>query len=174
MKLKSNYPQSVHISTPVLTLSTFMNNLVPVALELNKTNPETSEDFENSNRTGQCYLAFGDTFGGRIGIQFIPEHDHENKIRYDVVANNKFSYLLESGTICQTSNMPEKRIFKGGIKRLNYITAVSGFHPKIDEAIAILCYSFLYGAPAKMLAEIFENDFVMVLFPTVEHCMGIK
>ncbi len=117
----------------------------PIALEINKTHPDLSADFEKSKRTGQCHGCFG-TQTTRIGVSYTPSTQVNPKVRYNIVANNKYNCLLENPDASNTApyTSEEKKIFRGGVTAWDRIACVSGFHPSIDEALAIIIGWYLF------------------------------
>ena len=113
--------------------------LSPIALQINKEHTDLMEDFNTSKRTGQCHVCFG-TEDIRIGRSHVPRGETDKKVRYNIVANIKYNFLLENpeaqSTLPYTDS--EKKIFGGGIRAWNKISCVSGFHPQLDEALAII------------------------------------
>lgn len=125
-------------------LNDFLSRVQIGALEVNKTQAETVPDFLNSNRTGQCAIAIQHGFA-RIGAHYKPGKD-ELKLRYSIVGNNKVNFLLENVTRNDTFPKNEneqidfeiRRIFGGGARFFLQIIAISGFHPRVDEASSIV------------------------------------
>lgn len=126
------------------------------ALEVNKISEETKQDFIDSQRTGHCALVVQRGLE-RICAQHVPGKAEEDKIRYTIVANNKVNFLLENperkNTFPQTNEeeeqFPLKKIFGGGIWIHNVLIAVSGFHPKIDEACSIVIANQIFGSKSE-------------------------
>lgn len=166
-KMILNYSLPNTLTSASLNLGNFMNKLVDAALDLNRTNAETKADYETSRRTGQCHIVWGNE-DWRAGIQFIPTSETEKKVRYQIVANNKFTYLLANPEQGTTPLQPENLIFPGGVRYLKEIAAVSGFHPKIDEAMAVILLCHFNGQNCLHWMKSHKNDFVLVLYNAVK------
>ncbi len=134
--------------TEAKRFSKLLGHMHQAALEVNKTQEETRQDFLNSKRTGQCALSIQEGLI-RIGAHYMNDNEEE-KIRYTVVANNKVNFLLENPyrndtfPLCEEERTRNelRKIFGGGIRVKrglnNTLIAISGFHPKIDEASSIV------------------------------------
>lgn len=122
-------------------LSKFIGHMSAAALEVNKTQVETSSDFFTSKRTGQSAISIQRGLI-RVGAHYIPDSDTEEKIRYTIVANNKVNFLLENPDRIDTfpkneqeyAEFPLRKIFGGGVLLDDEISAISGYYPRVDEA----------------------------------------
>ena len=151
------------------------------ALYLNSSEEETRADFIASKRTGQCAIAVQLDLE-RVGSQYVPDDQTDNKVRYLANANNKVNFLLENPERINTfpSNEVERtlfetrKIFGGGIRDLRHpfmtLVAVSGFHPKIDEACSIVFLSNMVRLDNKTkihyikeLSLMFKNPYALIL-----------
>lgn len=133
--------------------------LSPALLEFNRQHVDLQEDFFNSNRTGQCHAVCG-TKLVRLGISHIPESETDPKTRYHIVANNKFNCLLANPSASRTGPYTdeEKKIFAGGVRAWERIMCVSGFHPKVDEAAALIFGWTLFWSQYDIYAIIDADD----------------
>jgi len=144
-----------NVFTEAKRFSKLLGHMHQAALEVNRTQEETRQDFLDSKRTGHCAIAVQFELE-RISAHHIPGVDFEEKIRYSIVANNKINFLLEypdridtfPKTVQEEIDFKSKNVFGGGIRlRLvegvwkRWLIAVSGFHPKIDEACSIVAFS---------------------------------
>ena len=166
----------------VVYFSRLLGHFQDVALEVNKISKETRQDFLDSKRTGQCAIAVHkERF--RVSGQYVHTDDEDLKIRYSVAANNKINFLLENPERMNTFPVGKdeedifkiRKIFGGGISLSTFpnisLIAVSGFHPKIDEASSIVAVEQISGIrsdSSKILfvqkcAKIFSNPYALAI-----------
>ena len=148
--------------------SKLLGHMHLVALEVNKTQEETRQDFLDSSRTGQCALSIQEGWI-RIGAHYMSDNEVE-KNRYTIVANNKVNFLLENPYRIKTFPLDEKekeineakKIYGGGIRikrnSSSRLVAVSGFHPKIDEACSIVIdnQTYYFQSEAARISDIMD------------------
>src|ERR1035437_6829975 len=70
-----------------------LKGLSPIALEVNQTTDETTNDFITLKRNGQCCGAV-EYKGTRFSVSFVPDRKQENNC-HSVDANNEINCLLE-------------------------------------------------------------------------------
>ncbi len=157
-----------NIFTEAKRFSKLLGHMHQAALEVNRTQEETRQDFLDSMRTGQNALSIQEGFI-RIGAHYVNDNEG-GKIRYAVAANNKTNFLLENLYRISTFPVDEKekeineakKIYGGGIRikrdSSSRLVAVSGFHPKIDEACSIVVdnQTYLFQSEALIIFDIMD------------------
>ncbi len=132
--------------TDVVIFTKMLGHMAPAALEVNKISNETKQDFINSKRSGQAAIAVSLDLR-RVCGHYVPDSETEQKVRFSIAANNKINLLIENPDRSHTFPLneeekikfPEMRIFGGGIRFTGLpLIAISGYHPRIDEACGIV------------------------------------
>lgn len=118
--------------------------VAPFALALNKVHQSTKEDFVENERTGQCHVTVGNE-NFHLGISYVPK-EMKMKPCYAIGSTKHFSLLIKYPQVITTREMENTQgtIFRGGVAGYGQVVACDGFHPELNEAIALLILWVLY------------------------------